>query len=104
MQRIEWNWYGTWLVDYFCCNCPYDAYDIWESAYLQEHTYLLDARETLTNEDLCDEPGTTLDLLTNHYHQSMQPIWDSWVFIIWQVLHWPLSTIHGFIWTIKRKF
>ena len=28
-ERIEWNWWGTWLIDYCCAQDAYDAYDIW---------------------------------------------------------------------------
>lgn len=103
-EQIEWDWWGTWLIDYCCAQDAYDAYDIWEKAYLAAHPHLMDARETLTADDACDAPGTTLDLVTNHYHQSLQPFWDSWLYLIWGMLHWPLNTIRQFLWTIKRKF
>jgi len=75
-----------------------------EDAYLAAHPHLMDARENLTVEDACDAPGTTLDLVMNHYNPSLQPFWDSWVFLVWEILHWPLSVIRQILWTIKRKF
>jgi hypothetical protein len=103
-QQIKWNWWGTWLIDYCSADDAYEAYDIWEKAYLEANPQLSDAREALTVEDNCDAPGTTLDLLTNHYHQSMRPFWNSWMYDIWWLLHLPVRTIDHIIWTIKRLF
>ncbi|MEG4294555.1 hypothetical protein Q5692_37835 [Microcoleus sp. C2C3] len=102
-ERINWNWWGMWLIDYCCAQDAYDSYDIWEDAYLEANPHLMDARESLTADDACDAPGTTLDLIENHYHQSMQPFWDSWLYLVLQILHWPTNTIQEIIWTIKRK-
>jgi hypothetical protein len=102
-EQIEWNWWGVWLVDYCCANDAYEAYDIWEKAYLEANPQLSDAREFLTTEDACDASGTTLDLIANHYHQSMRPFWNSWLYDVWQLLHLPARTIDSIIWAIKRR-
>jgi hypothetical protein len=110
-QRIEWKWWGTWLIDYCCAQDAYEAYGIWEEAYLLAHPHLMDARDALTASDACDAPGTTLDLVMNHYHQSLQPFWDSWLYLVWGFLHWLPNTIgrlyqvikYRLYWTRKRK-
>jgi len=88
-KSINWDWYGTWLLDYFCAGDIEEAYDIWETAYLAANPDLAESRENLNATDDYDAPGTTLNLLENHYHESMMPIrrsplfaWIYWIYMI----------------------
>jgi hypothetical protein len=102
-NRIDWDWYGTWVIDLLCCNTgnlTVDAwviYDIWEKAYLAANPQLEEAREdSYMNGETFGE-GTTLDLIENHYHQSFEPIYESFVWKIFLILHRPMQFIHSLV-------
>ena len=96
MKRIEWDWYGCWLVDWLTCDrnnfsaSAWEAFDIWKEAYLKANPHLQDA--------------TDLELIEDHYCGAMEPVFRSWVFALYLALHWPLNTAISLIWTIKRQF
>ncbi len=96
MKQIKWEWHGIWIVDWLTCDRNdltdnvWKSFDIWKEAYLKAHPHL---------ESLSD-----LELIENHYCQAMKPIFDSWIFKFWLILHWPMSKIHSAIWNLKRKF
>lgn len=92
MKKIEWDWYGTWIVDWLTCarEEPWESYDIWEKAYLKANPEL---------EDL-----SWLDLIHDHYSPAMEPVFNSLIMKIWLLLSWPSNTIRSFVWNIKRKF
>ncbi|MEG4294290.1 hypothetical protein Q5692_38060 [Microcoleus sp. C2C3] len=94
MKREEWNWYGAWLVDWFTCDRDesggWVAFDIWAKAYREANPELLEVSD--------------FELIEKHYTKAMQPVFDSWVFFVWQFLQWPMSCIHQIVWRIKWKF
>jgi hypothetical protein len=115
MEKIKWDWYGTWVLDWLLyekddlSDAAWGAYEIWEKAYLAANPELAKAREQSYYElhcgkGECDAPGTSFDLIENHYGPAMNTVFDSWVFKIWQLLQWPTSKIRQAIWTVKRRF
>jgi hypothetical protein len=94
-QQIEWNWWGTWVIDWLTCDrddfsaSAWLAFDIWKEAYLK------------ANPDL---RANDLDLIEEHYCEAMKPVFDSWVFALYLALHWPSKVVHSLVWTIKRQF
>jgi hypothetical protein len=104
MNRIDWDWYGTWVIDWLCCTDPWESYDIWERAYLAVNPELLETREESYINGEGDGLGTTLDLIENHYHQSLIPLEKSFVYVIFRSIHWPLKSIHSLIWDYHSLF
>lgn len=98
MKQIEWNWYGKWVVEYFSCDCPWEAYDIWEDAYLAANPELQEIRESSIADNDCDAPGTTLDLITNHYHESLLIVENSPLLLLSLYLAYQPSRIFQCIW------
>ena len=95
-EQIQWSWYGIWILDWLTCDredfssSAWQAFDIWKKAYLNARPEFSEA--------------TDLELIENHYCPAMEPVFNSWVFAVYLLLHWPLNTLHSLIWTIKRKF
>jgi hypothetical protein len=94
-QQIDWDWYGTWVIDYLTYDRDslsdeaWGAYDIWRTAYIN------------ANPDL--EEASDLELIENHYCQSMKPILDSFVMKIWLFLHWlPPNVVRPLIFAIQQ--
>jgi hypothetical protein len=73
-------------------------YAIWEKAYLAANPEIADMRENCYTNDEGDESGTILDLIENHYHQSLIPIEESFVYAIFLVLQLPIGLIRSLIW------
>lgn len=98
MRRIEWDWYGTWLLDWLTCDrddadfasSAWLSFDIWAKAYRKANPELLEVSD--------------LELIEEHYTEALQPVFDSWVFSIWLFLQWPMSCIHELVGRIKLKF
>lgn len=96
MSKVEWKWYGTWIVDWLTCDqgnlssTAWASYDIWKKAYIEARPELSEA--------------TDLELIENHYSSAIEPVFNSWVFGIYLALQWPINTVRSTIWTIKRKF
>lgn len=88
-----WNWYGTWVVDWFTCDPLLDNnwtdFGIWAKAYREANPEFSEVSD--------------LELVENHYTEAMEPVFRSWVFTVWQVLNFPMYCIHWAIWTIKRQ-
>lgn len=42
-EQFEWNWYGTWVLDWLCENEPYTGCDIWMRGFFEEYPELEDA-------------------------------------------------------------
>lgn len=97
MNRIEWDWYGTWVIDWLLEDCPWGRYDIWEKAYLSIHPEIEDMREQSYINHEGDGAGTTLDLIENHYHQSLIPLKESFVYAIFLILNGPIRLIRFLI-------
>lgn len=101
MQKIEWDWYGTWIVDWLTSNDGWEVYDIWEKAYLKANPGLEEARENSYIDNEGDGVGTTLDLLENHYHQSLIVIEESFVYKIAVFLQYPIRLISALLWNLS---
>lgn len=54
-------------------------------------------REQSYINDEGDKPGTTLDLIENHYHQSLIPLKESFVYTIFLILNRPIALIRFLI-------
>jgi hypothetical protein len=71
---IQWNWYGTWVFDWLYEENPWECFDIWQKAYILENPEL--------------DKLTTLELVANHYTQSLFPVENSLLMKVWKALHW----------------
>lgn len=92
MQRINWDWYGVWIVDWLTCDDAWEAYDIWEKSYREANPDLDEARENSYMNDESDGPGTTMDLIENHYHQSLIVLEESFAYKLFTLL-WDISSL-----------
>jgi len=66
---IKWNWYGMWVIDWLCCSCAWESYDIWEKAYLAEFPELSEQLEERWLKGEID--SITIELIENHYNESL---------------------------------
>lgn len=93
-QKHEWSWYGCWLVDWLTCDPISDGWGedfyIWAKAYRKANPEL--------------DELTDLELINEHYEKAMEPIFNSWIFFIWEILQGPMYCIHWLWWQIKQKF
>lgn len=87
MQRfIEWNWYGTWVLDYLCTEDPWLAFDFWMKAYLEAHPDLDDAYQhgEINTVDLIEYyPGATDCVRASLLYQLMVPLIEFWAWVYW---------------------
>ena len=102
MNRIEWDWYGTWVIDWLMADAG-DDYIIWKRAYLNKHPELEEARENSYWDDDREGEGTDMDLIMNHYHESLKPLYNSFPMFVHKLLHLQCQTISLLIWKIKWK-
>jgi hypothetical protein len=60
-RQPNWDWYGTWIVDWLCCQDGWESFDIWRTAYLE------------ANPDIEDEYEEFMDiqLLIDIYSEDM---------------------------------
>lgn len=70
----QWDWYGTWLIDFICTEDSWDALEIWEDAY----------RDSLG--DLVEDVEL-IDLVDFHQREAFEPIEKSFVWAIVGLLH-----------------
>jgi hypothetical protein len=103
VDRIDWEWYGTWVIDWLCCDRKEDwkAYYIWEKMYLAANPELVEAREESYIRGDGFGEGTTIDLIENHYNQSLLPMHESFVWKIFLILHRPMQCIYSLFWKIR---
>ena len=62
----EWNWYGTWMLDWAASDCHWESYDIWLKAYFADR---LDAEEFYELGEI-----SSLDLI-DAYWTAVQPVY-----------------------------
>lgn len=96
MQKVNWDWYGTWVWDYLNLDRDdisteaWESYDIWKRAYIEANPELSDLDD--------------LELIQGHYSQATEPIFRSWIFKAWQLFYWPSMIIRQLVWHFRRKF
>lgn len=93
-ERIEWNWWGTWVIDWLTCDPLSDNnwtdFGIWAKAYREANPEFSEVSD--------------LELIELHYEEAMKPVLQSWIFFIWQFLSFPMYCIHWVMWQLKQKF
>ncbi|TAG93117.1 MAG: hypothetical protein EAZ18_13030 [Oscillatoriales cyanobacterium] len=101
IQKIKWDWYGFWIVDWLNSDDAWDAYDIWRKAYLAANPEIEEARENSYMDDQTDGPGTELDLIENHYNQSLIAVQESFVYKAFIFLRYPIRLISTLLWNLS---
>ena len=93
-KQIEWDWYGCWVIDWLThdplSSNDWGEFAIWAKAYRKANPEL---------SELSDR-----ELIEKHYCDAMQPLFNSWIFFVWQVLNGPMYYIHWLMWQLKRRF
>ncbi len=95
MQKIEWDWYGTWVWDYLNLDTDSLYTEAWESFHIWKKAYIQ------ANPDL-SELGD-LDLIGEHYNEAMEPLFNSWLFKAWRLFYLPSQLFRSSTWKINRR-
>lgn len=86
----NWNWYGTWVIDWICEDDTSECFEIWRAAYIREHPEL--------------QSLGTLDLVMEHYESSLRPLENSLLMMIVRVLYFPINSIQKAWWKIRLAY